>query len=193
MTLACRFLKSNTASARPNPLAAETGPTMNATIARRFAPALVLALALAVPNPASAAAPGIGTVAPDFKLQSTDGRTMSLSGLRGHVVVLNFFATWCPPCKDEAPYINSLQKQFASRGLHVVGVDELESAKQAESFRKQFHLVYPAIVDGGTLQSEYLINGLPVHVFIGRDGVIRKIVAGEMPRPQILAAVRSIL
>ena len=131
--------------------------------------------------------------APDWTMPLSTGGTLTLSSMRGQPVYLNFFATWCPPCKDEAPYINSLQKQFASRGLHVVGVDELESAKQAESFRKQFHLVYPAIVDGGKLQEQYLINGLPVHVFIGRDGVIRKIVAGEMARPQILAAVRSIL
>ncbi len=86
-----------------------------------------------------------------------------------------------------------MQQQYASRGLHVVGVDELESAAQAESFRKQFHLVYPAVVDGGTLQGQYLVNGLPVHVFIGRDGVIRKMVAGEMAHAEIQKAVQSIL
>jgi len=132
-------------------------------------------------------------VAPDWTMPMSTGGTLTLSSLRGKPVYLNFFATWCPPCREEAPYINSLQKQFASRGLRVIGVDELETAGQAESFRKQFHLVYPAIVDSGKLQSEYLINGLPVHVFIGRDGVIRKVVAGEMARSQILAAVRSIL
>ena len=131
--------------------------------------------------------------APDWTMPLSTGGTLTLSSLRGKPVYLNFFATWCPPCKDEAPYINMLQKQFAGRGLHVIGVDELESAKQAESFREQFHLVYPAIVDAGKLQGQYLINGLPVHVFIGRDSVIKKIVAGEMARPQILAAVRSIL
>lgn len=132
-------------------------------------------------------------MAPDWTMPLSTGGTLTLSSLRGKPVYLNFFATWCPPCKDEAPYINALQKQFASQGLRVVGVDELESAGQAESFRRQFHLVYPAIVDSGKLQEQYLINGLPVHVFISRDGVIKKIVAGEMARPQILAAVRSIL
>ncbi len=131
--------------------------------------------------------------APDWTQPLSTGGTLTLSSLRGKPVYLNFFATWCPPCKDEAPYINTLQKQYASRGLQVVGVDELESAPQAESFRKQFHLVYPAVVDNGTLQAQYLINGLPVHVFIGRDGVIRKIVAGEMAHAEILRAVRSIL
>ncbi|HET9393108.1 MAG TPA: TlpA disulfide reductase family protein [Candidatus Rubrimentiphilum sp.] len=131
--------------------------------------------------------------APDWTQPTSTGGTLTLSSLRGKPVYLNFFATWCPPCKDEAPYINSLQKQYASRGLQVVGIDELENAKLAESFRRQFHLVYPAVVDSGTLQAQYLINGLPVHVFIGRDGVIRKIVAGEMPRNEILRNVLSIL
>ena len=85
------------------------------------------------------------------------------------------------------------QQQYAARGLQVVGIDELESASQAEGFRKQFHLVYPAVADSGTLQGQYLINGLPVHVFIGRDGVIRKIVAGEMSHADIQKNVQSIL
>ena len=131
--------------------------------------------------------------APDWTMPTSTGGTLTLSSLRGKAVYLNFFATWCPPCKDEAPYINSLQKQYASRGLQVVGIDELENANLAESFRQQFHLVYPAVVDSGTLQAQYLINGLPVHVFIGRDGVIRKIVAGEMPHAEILRNVLSIL
>jgi thiol-disulfide isomerase/thioredoxin len=131
--------------------------------------------------------------APDWTEPTSTGGTLTLSSLRGKPVYLNFFATWCPPCKEETPYINTLQKQYASRGLQVVGIDELESATQAEGFRKQFHLVYPAVVDNGTLQAQYLINGLPVHVFIGRDGVIRKIVAGEMAHAEILSAVRSIL
>ncbi len=131
--------------------------------------------------------------APDWTEPTSTGGTLTLSSLRGKPVYLNFFATWCPPCKDEAPYINQLQKTYASRGLQVVGIDELETAPQAEGFRKQFHLVYPAVVDNGTLQAQYLINGLPVHVFIGRDGVIRKIVAGEMAHAEILSAVRSIL
>lgn len=135
----------------------------------------------------------VSQTAPDWTEPLSTGGTLTLSSLRGKPVYLNFFATWCPPCKDEAPFINKMQRQYAVRGLHVVGVDELESARQAESFRKQFHLVYPAVVDGGTLQRQYLVNGLPVHVFIGRDGVIRKIVAGEMAHAEIQEAVQSIL
>jgi thiol-disulfide isomerase/thioredoxin len=108
-------------------------------------------------------------------------------------VYLNFFATWCPPCNEEAPAINALQKQYAARGLQVVGIDELENQKKAASFVRKFRLVYPAIVDDGTLQSQYQINGLPVHVFIDRSGVIKKIVVGEMSGKQIASAVRGLL
>jgi len=131
--------------------------------------------------------------APDWTMPTSTGGTLTMSALRGKPVYLNFFATWCPPCKDEAPFINKMQQQYAARGLQVVGVDELESAAQAEGFRRQYHLVYPAVVDSGTLQGQYLINGLPVHVFIGRDGVIRKMVAGEMSHADIQKNVQSIL
>lgn len=89
--------------------------------------------------------------------------------------------------------MNALQKQFAARGLQVVGIDELEDAKKAAQFVRKYALVYPAVVDNGTLQSAYNVNGLPVHVFIDRSGVIRKIVQGEMSKKQIAAAIQSIL
>ncbi len=126
-------------------------------------------------------------------MPTSTGATLTLSSMRGKPVYLNFFATWCPPCRDEAPFINQMQQQYAARGLHVVGIDELENARQAQAFRTQFHLSYPAVVDSGPLQGQYLINGLPVHVFIGRDGVIRKIVAGEMSHADIQKNVQGIL
>jgi thiol-disulfide isomerase/thioredoxin len=160
----------------------------------RFCPALAcIALLISACSQNSKQVAQVGKPAPDWTQPLSAGGTLTLSSLRGKPVYLNFFATWCPPCKDEAPFINKMQQQYASRGLHVVGVDELESAGQAEGFRKQFHLIYPAVTDSGTLQGQYLINGLPVHVFIGRDGVIRKIVAGEMAHAEIQKAVQSIL
>jgi peroxiredoxin len=135
----------------------------------------------------------VGQIAPDFTEMTDRGSTLRLSSLRGKAVYLNFFATWCPPCNDEAPGINSLQKQYAGRGLQVVGVDELESKKKAQSFVRKFGLLYPAVVDDGTLQSQYEVNGLPVHVFIDRGGVVKKIVVGEMTQRDIASAVRAIL
>lgn len=131
--------------------------------------------------------------APNWTEPTSTGGTLSLASLRGKAVYLNFFATWCGPCKEEAPFINSMQKRYEARGLQVVGIDEFENATQAQAFRKKFGLVYPAVLDSGTLQSQYLVNGLPVHVFIGRDGIIRRIVVGELSNAQIASNVAAIL
>lgn len=136
----------------------------------------------------------VGLPAPDWSQPTVTGTKLSLASLRGKPIYLNFFATWCPPCNEEAPYINALAKQYGARGLQTVGVDELENAKKAAQFVHKFNLAYPAVVDGdGTLQTQYSINGLPVHVFIDRKGVVRKIVAGEMSKQQIAAAIQSLL
>lgn len=135
----------------------------------------------------------VGQPAPGWTQPTAAGGSLSLDSLRGKPIYLNFFATWCPPCNEEAPDVNALQKQFASKGLQTVGVDELENAAKAKQFVQKFGLVYPAVVDDGTLQSQYNVNGLPVHVFIDRGGVIKKIVVGEMSKNQIAAAIKTIL
>ncbi len=135
----------------------------------------------------------VGQPAPGWTQTTSGGTKLSLASLRGRPVYLNFFATWCPPCNEEAPDVNALQKQFAGRGLQTVGIDELENAAKAKQFVRKYGLVYPAVVDDGTLQSQYSVNGLPVHVFIDRRGVIKKIVIGEMSKKQISAALQTIL
>lgn len=77
--------------------------------------------------------------------------------------------------------------------MQIVGVDELESRSKAEQFIEKYKLVYPAIVDDGKLQSQYSVNGLPVHVFIDRSGTIKKIVVGEMNKTEIASALQTIL
>lgn len=135
----------------------------------------------------------VGRIAPDWSEPTSTGARLSMGALRGKPVYLNFFATWCPPCNEEAPDVNALQKQYGALGLQTVGVDELENAKKAAQFVHKFGLVYPAIVDDGALQSQFNVNGLPVHVFIDRKGVIRKIVTGEMTKSEISAAIKTIL
>lgn len=144
-------------------------------------------------NNASPSVAKVGALAPDWTQPTATGGTLSLASLHGKAVYLNFFATWCPPCNEEAPGINALAKRYASRGLQVVGVDELENRSKAQQFVKKYGLIYPAIVDDGTLQNQYRVNGLPVHVFIDRSGTVRKMVVGEMSQPEIATAVKSIL
>ena len=135
----------------------------------------------------------VGRAAPDWSEPIAPSGSLSLASLRGKAVYLNFFATWCPPCNEEAPAVNQLQKQFASKGLQVVGIDVLENEAKADRFRTDHHLVYPAVVDDGTLRDQYNINGLPVHVFIDRQGIVRNIVVGELAPAEIRADVIKLL
>jgi cytochrome c biogenesis protein CcmG/thiol:disulfide interchange protein DsbE len=135
----------------------------------------------------------IGAEAPAFDEPTASGSTLTMSSLEGKPVYLNFFASWCPPCNEEAPDVNAVQAQFKSRGLQVVGVDVLENAQKARMFLTEHHLTYPAIVDTGALRDAYDINGMPVHVFINAAGVVKKIEIGELSKTQMIADVRSIL
>jgi thiol-disulfide isomerase/thioredoxin len=135
----------------------------------------------------------VGRAAPGWSEPSLPGPTLSLALLHGKAVYLNFFATWCPPCNEEAPAIDALARAYARRGLEVVGVDVLENARKAAAFRSEHHLAYPVVVDSGTLRDQYEVNGLPVHVFIDRGGVVRKIVVGELSPAAMRANVERIL
>ena len=135
----------------------------------------------------------VGELAPAFDMPTATGQKLDIASLKGKAVYLNFFATWCPPCNEEAPDVVALQKQFGPNGLQVVGVDVLENAAKAKSFVDMHHITYPAVVDDGTLRDAYRINGMPVHVFIDRQGVVRKIVVGEITKAEMTANVQAIL
>jgi peroxiredoxin len=167
---------------------------MKMTVVKKFLAIGTLAAFAACSSAGGTRSAAVGRPAPNWNKPTSAGTMLSTESLRGRPVYLNFFATWCPPCNEEAPDVNALQKQYASNGLRVIGVDELEDAKKAAQFVRKFNLVYPAVVDDdGTLQSAYDVNGLPVHVFIDRSGVIRKIVRGEMSKKDIAASIQSIL
>ena len=155
--------------------------------------ALFLLGALAACASSGKAGVRAGDVAPTWSDPLVSGTTLSFASLKGSPVYLNFFASWCPPCNVETPWIEALQRRYASQGLHVVGIDEEENASTARTFAQKYHLTYPVVVDANTLESLYHINGLPVHVFIRRDGTIYENVAGEMSQAEIAAAVKAIL
>jgi peroxiredoxin len=161
---------------------------------QRFAPAAVLAaLVTAVPIVALAI-PKVGQPAPSFSLPTVEGKTLALQSLKGHPVYINFYATWCPPCNAEAPTIGKLSAKYKSRGLTVLGVDELEDPQKAKEFLTKYHLLYDAVVDAdGTMGKSYGAIGLPVHIFIDRAGIVKTYRQGEMYPDEIEAAIKGIL
>ncbi len=134
-----------------------------------------------------------GAVAPSWSEVSALGPRLSSQAMRGKAVYLNFFATWCPPCNQEAPEIDALQHAYGRHGLQVVGVDVLENAAKAKSFRSEHHLSYPVVIDTGALRDAYDINAMPVHAFIDRRGILRKVVVGEMSSHDMRSNVELIL
>jgi len=96
---------------------------------------------------------------------------LELASLRGKVVVLNFWASWCGPCKQEAPAIESLWKQFRSQGVVFVGVDSKDFSGDARDFMRHYKLTYPVVRDGdGALWGSYGVSGVPETRDIGRNG-----------------------
>lgn len=159
---------------------------------RRFA--LAAALVATLLPAAASAAPKTGDAAPGFTLPTLAGKPLALASLKGKAVYLNFFASWCGPCNEEAPAIGKLSVKYKPKGLAVVGIDELESAEKAGGFMRHFHLPYTAVIDGdGKTGRDYGALGLPVHVFIDRNGIVRAYRLGEMTPQAIESAIQGIL
>jgi thiol-disulfide isomerase/thioredoxin len=114
------------------------------------------------------------TVAPDFNLESLDGKSLRLSDLRGKAVLLNFWATWCGPCKIEMPWFIELQNQYGSQGLQIVGVAMDDSGKEdIAKFAKDMGVNYPVLLGKEAVGDAYGgVPALPESFFIGRDGKI---------------------
>ncbi len=161
----------------------------------RFALALLAVVTLAGVAPLAAlAAPHVGQPAPAFSLPTVDGKTLTLASLKGKPVYLNFYATWCGPCNEEAPTIGKFSQRFKSRGLTVLGVNELENPQKAKEFLTKYHLPYTAVVDSdGQAGKQYGALGLPVHIFIDRSGIVKTYRLGEMNADEIEAAIKGIL
>jgi peroxiredoxin len=122
-----------------------------------------------------------GHSAPDFTLQTLDGAPLSLSDLRGKGVVLNFWATWCPPCRAEMPELQMAHEAYSPGGLVVLGVNQAEDRATVQAFLEERNLTFPVALDSQYEVSQlYQVNSLPTTFFIDRDGVIREIVIGQM-------------
>ena len=136
-----------------------------------------------------------GKPAPDFALQTLDGQTLKLSDLRGKAVVLNFWATWCSPCKAEMPWFVDFQKQYAAQGLQIVGVAMDDSAKEdIVKFAQQMGVNYPVVLGKESLADQYGgVEFLPTTFYIDRSGNIQERVFGIVDRQEAEASVKKAL
>jgi len=154
--------------------------------------ATLAALLVFVPL-AALAIPQVNKPAPEFKLKNTDGKEIALSGLKGKAVYVNFFATWCGPCNEEAPDIARLASKYKSKGLITYGIDEQESREKVLGFVKQYKLTYGVLLDDTSVGNSYGALGLPVHVFIDKKGIVKTFRIGEMNKSEIETAIRGAL
>ena len=146
---------------------------------------LVLSLGLIVTGCATGSASSgaqVGNLAPDFELRDLDGKTVSLRGLRGSPVLLNFWATWCPPCRAEMPYIQQIYEEWSGKGLEVLAIDIGESPSEVKKFLQNQGLSLPVLLDTKkNVAQKYNITGIPTTFFIDSDGIIQEKVIGAFP------------
>ena len=133
--------------------------------------------------------------APDFSLQALDGKTMRLSDFRGKAVLLNFWATWCSPCKIEMPWFIDLQKEYGSQGLQIVGVAMDDASKEdIAKFAKDMGVNYPILLGKEAVGDEYGgVPALPESFLIARDGRIVDRIIGLKGKAEIEDAVKKAL
>ena len=112
-----------------------------------------------------------GTKPPEFKGTTLDRRTVSLDSLRGKVVLFNFWASWCLECRPEMPAFERLHREFAARGLSVIGINAREGTPAIYQYAKELRLTFPLMLDPkGEINAAYGVIGLPATFLVGRDG-----------------------
>ena len=155
----------------------------------------MLIFATRVTRGASNASTGVGGGAPDFALNTTSGKTLHLSDFRGKAVVLNFWATWCGPCKIEMPWFVDLQKKYEAQGLQVVGVAMDDSSKEdIDKFTQEMSVNYPIVIGKEATADSYGgLPALPTTLYIDREGKVVDRVIGLRGRAEIEQAMQKII
>ncbi len=131
--------------------------------------------------------------APDVQFTKLDGSALRLSDLRGRVVLLNFWATWCIPCRSEIPTLSAMQKDFESRGLSIVGVSYDDTADLVQQFQKQLPQSYQVVLGGREVGSQLPASPLPTTYIIDREGRIREKLIGERSRLAFESSIKPLL
>jgi thiol-disulfide isomerase/thioredoxin len=135
-------------------------------------------------------------VAPDFTLPTVDGQQVSLEAYRGKVVFLNFWATWCIPCREEMPALERLYQAYQAQDFAVISIDLKETADQVKAFFQKHALSFPALLDqNGAVFRDYLVAGMPTTYLIGRDGMLlaRGVGGRDWTRAEALELIKDLV
>ena len=142
----------------------------------------------------SQAGPIQSGMAPDFTLAGFDGRNVTLSQLRGQVVIVNFWASWCPPCRQEAAYLEKTWRKYKDQGVVFIGVDYVDTEKEALAYIQEFDISY---LNGPDLQTRisqaFNIQGVPETFFIAKNGELRGMHIGPLVSPQLDDKIEELL
>lgn len=141
---------------------------------------------------ASSGGPGslAGAPAVSYDVKRIDGQTDGLSRYRGSVVVMNLWATWCPPCREEMPALQQFYRENRTKGVVVLGVDQGESAQAASAFAREHGVTFPILLDADQQYGRsYAAVGLPTTVIVGRNGHVMRGIDGQLTLAQMREAV----
>ena len=135
--------------------------------------------------------PQTGQPAPDFYFETPEGESSSISQLKGRPVLVNFWATWCVPCRGEMPYLQQIYEEWPADELAVLTVNVAESPSQVEEFIQSQGLSFTVLLDSGAdVAQRYNVRGIPTTFFIDKDGIIQEIKIGPFQSP---AEIETIL
>ena len=141
--------------------------------------------------------PRVGYRAPNFRLKNLEGKEISLASFKGKVVFLNFWATWCVPCKIEMPSMEALYQEYKEDGLEILAVsNDLQGESVVQPFVDETGLTYPILMDENfRINAKYLVRSIPTSILIGRDGVITHTLIGarDWHAPEARDLIRQLL
>ena len=144
----------------------------------RLLPAILLAGFALGPFEVHAAA-RVGQAVPDFTVVTTSGQRVSLENYRGHVLVLDFFATWCHPCRDSIPHLVELNRKYGKQGLQILGLSADEDGERAvRTFAEQNHISYPVALAGESTLVDFGVRSVPVMFVIDKRGRVAEVFRG---------------
>ncbi|MCH8310103.1 MAG: TlpA family protein disulfide reductase [Chloroflexi bacterium] len=136
----------------------------------------------------------VGKAAPNITMPLLDGGEFQMSEYAARPMVVNFWASWCPPCREESPGFERTWRRFSDSGLLIVGVDIQDSLEDGLAYIREFDLTFPNGVDlDGKITVEYGVIGLPVTFFIGADGIVKGRWVGALPEDRLVGWVESLI